>query len=87
MKEELQRRAAVEVCMAYIAALYDLAPKVSGHHEGAHQKLAPRWLLAYVLVALTQTGTCVTQTMFAASAKIISMVYVVLAAILAMHVH
>lgn len=36
MKEELQRRAAVEVCMAYIAALYDLAPKVSGHHEGAH---------------------------------------------------
>lgn len=36
MKEELQRRAAVEVCMAYIAARWDLAPQVSGHHEGAH---------------------------------------------------
>ena len=73
--------------MAYIAALYDLAPKVSGHHEGAHQKLAPRWLLAYVLAALTQIGTCVTLTMFVASAKIILTVYVVLAVILAMRVH
>jgi len=40
-----------------------------------------------VLAALTQIGTCVTLTMFVASAKIILTAYVVLAVILAMRVH
>lgn len=68
-------------------APYDLERVASGHHEGAHQKLAPSWLLAYVPLALTQTGMCVIQTMFVASAKTISTACVVLAATPAIHVH